>query len=56
MMTRRSAACSSKSRRTTPPHQALQVLGFAQIAERKGYYARPDGQPATALVMARDLV
>ena len=31
-------------------------LGFAQISERKGYYARPDGQPATALVMARDLV
>jgi [ribosomal protein S18]-alanine N-acetyltransferase len=31
-------------------------LGFTQISERKGYYARPDGQPATALVMARDLV
>jgi ribosomal-protein-alanine N-acetyltransferase len=30
-------------------------LGFSQISERKGYYARPDGQPATALVMARDL-
>ncbi len=30
-------------------------LGFTQISERKGYYARPDGQPATALVMARDL-
>ena len=26
-----------------------------KISERKGYYARPDGQPATALVMARDL-
>lgn len=30
-------------------------LGFKQIGERQGYYARPDGQPATALVMARDL-
>lgn len=32
-----------------------QNLGFAKISERKGYYARPDGQPATALVMARPL-
>lgn len=31
-------------------------LGFKQISERKGYYARPDGQPATALVMTRDLL
>lgn len=30
-------------------------LGFTRIGERQGYYARPDGQPATALVMARDL-
>jgi ribosomal-protein-alanine N-acetyltransferase len=30
-------------------------LGFAKMSERKGYYARPDGQPATALVMARNL-
>jgi ribosomal-protein-alanine N-acetyltransferase len=30
-------------------------LGFVQIGERRGYYARPDGQPATALVMARNL-
>jgi ribosomal-protein-alanine N-acetyltransferase len=30
-------------------------LGFTKISERKGYYARPDGQPATALVMARNL-
>ena len=30
-------------------------LGFAKLSERKGYYARPDGQLATALVMARDL-
>ena len=32
-----------------------QRLGFQQLSERKGYYARPDGQPATALVMARPL-
>jgi ribosomal-protein-alanine N-acetyltransferase len=30
-------------------------MGFAKIAERKGYYERADGQPATAIVMARDL-
>ncbi len=30
-------------------------LGFARLSERRGYYARADGQPATALVMARDL-
>ncbi|KKB07897.1 ribosomal protein S18-alanine N-acetyltransferase [Devosia chinhatensis] len=30
-------------------------LGFARISARKGYYARPDGSAATALVMARDL-
>ena len=30
-------------------------LGFTKISERKGYYARADGQPATALVMARSL-
>lgn len=29
--------------------------GFAQISSRKGYYPRPDGTAATALVMARDL-
>jgi ribosomal-protein-alanine N-acetyltransferase len=29
--------------------------GFAAIGTRKGYYPRPDGTPATALVMARDL-
>jgi ribosomal-protein-alanine N-acetyltransferase len=32
-----------------------QKLGFDKINERKGYYARPDGLPATALVMARNL-
>jgi ribosomal-protein-alanine N-acetyltransferase len=30
-------------------------LGFKTISERKGYYPRPDGTAATALVMARDL-
>lgn len=30
-------------------------LGFEKIGERKGYYPRPDGTPATAIVMARDL-
>jgi len=29
--------------------------GFAEIGKRKGYYPRPDGGAATALVMARDL-
>jgi [ribosomal protein S18]-alanine N-acetyltransferase len=30
-------------------------LGFAHLSERHGYYPRPDGRPATAIVMARDL-
>jgi ribosomal-protein-alanine N-acetyltransferase len=30
-------------------------FGFKHIGERKGYYPRPDGTPATAIVMARDL-
>lgn len=30
-------------------------LGFKTIGERRGYYPRPDGTPATAIVMARDL-
>lgn len=29
--------------------------GFVTIASRKGYYPKPDGSAATALVMARDL-
>lgn len=29
--------------------------GFKEISRRQGYYARPDGSAATALVMARDL-
>lgn len=32
-----------------------QKLGFEKLSERQGYYARPDGKPATALVMARNL-
>lgn len=32
-----------------------QRLGFVTISSRKGYYTRPDGSAATALVMARDL-
>lgn len=31
-------------------------LGFQKIGERQGYYARADGKPATALVMARNLI
>ena len=30
-------------------------LGFATMSARKGYYPRPDGTAATALVMSRDL-
>lgn len=29
--------------------------GFATLSTRKGYYPKPDGTQATALVMARDL-
>lgn len=29
--------------------------GFVKLSERQGYYARPGGAPATAIVMARDL-
>tara|TARA_R110002020_G_scaffold102381_2_gene240446 strand:+ start:141 stop:620 length:480 start_codon:yes stop_codon:yes gene_type:complete len=29
--------------------------GFTRISSRKGYYPKPDGSAATALVMARDL-
>ena len=29
--------------------------GFAEIGRRAGYYPRPDGTPATALVMSRPL-
>ena len=29
--------------------------GFRKVAERQGYYERANGEPATAIVMARDL-
>jgi ribosomal-protein-alanine N-acetyltransferase len=38
-----------------PAIRLYEKLGFTKLSERKGYYARPDGQPATALVMARNL-
>jgi len=30
-------------------------FGFVKVGERSGYYRRPDGKPATALVMRRNL-
>ncbi|WP_029041030.1 ribosomal protein S18-alanine N-acetyltransferase [Cucumibacter marinus] len=30
-------------------------LGFAEIGSRQGYYPRPDGRPATALVLRLEL-
>ena len=39
-------------------HAAIRLYerqGFTTISSRKGYYPRPDGSAATALVMARDL-
>lgn len=30
-------------------------LGFKRVSERQGYYRGRDGQPVTAIVMARDL-
>jgi ribosomal-protein-alanine N-acetyltransferase len=30
-------------------------FGFLEAGQRAGYYRRPDGKPATALVMRRDL-
>lgn len=30
-------------------------FGFRKVGERDGYYRRPDGNPATALVMRKDL-
>ncbi|WP_338721578.1 ribosomal protein S18-alanine N-acetyltransferase [Devosia sp. XK-2] len=38
-----------------PAIRLYEKLGFSTIATRKGYYPRPDGSAATALVMARDL-
>lgn len=39
----------------TPALKLYGKLGFQKVGERKGYYPRPDGTPATAIVMARDL-
>ncbi len=38
-----------------PAVRLYKALGFEAISKRKGYYPRPDGSTATALVMARDL-
>lgn len=38
-----------------PAVKLYQREGFTEISRRKGYYPRPDGSAATALVMARDL-
>lgn len=39
----------------TPAIALYARYGFAEVGRRAGYYARPDGAPATALVMARNL-
>lgn len=31
-------------------------LQFTKVGERKGYYKRPDGEAATAVIMRRDLI
>ena len=38
-----------------PIDTALSSPGFVKVGERAGYYRRPDGKPATALVMRRNL-
>lgn len=38
-----------------PALRLYRTEGFAEVGRRAGYYPRPDGTPATALVMARDL-
>jgi [ribosomal protein S18]-alanine N-acetyltransferase len=39
-----------------PPARRLYTgRGFHQVGERRGYYARPDGQASTALILRRDL-
>lgn len=39
----------------TPALKLYRGEGFAEVGRRAGYYPRPDGTPATALVMGRDL-
>ena len=43
------------SEENTAAIKLYQRHGFTTISSRKGYYPRPDGSAATALVMARDL-
>lgn len=43
------------SEENAPAIKLYQREGFATISSRKGYYPKPDGSQATALVMARDL-
>jgi [ribosomal protein S18]-alanine N-acetyltransferase len=38
-----------------PAVRLYRRLGFSAVSTRRGYYPRPDGTAATALVMARDL-
>jgi len=38
-----------------PARKLYNRFGFSQIGERRGYYPRPDGKTATALVMKADL-
>ena len=38
-----------------PALALYQRFQFVKVGERAGYYRRPDGQPATALIMRRDL-
>ena len=38
-----------------PARKLYERFGFSQIGERRGYYPRPDGKTATALVMRADL-
>lgn len=43
------------SEENTPAIKLYGREGFATISSRRGYYPKPDGSAATALVMARDL-
>lgn len=43
------------SEENTAAIKLYQRQGFETISRRKGYYAKPDGSAATALVMKRDL-
>ena len=41
--------------RNTAALRLYRSHGFVEVGKRKGYYPRPDGSAATALVMAADL-